>query len=59
MASVAAHMMRVQDKLMPELSQIQVPTLICSGTDDKLTAVSGDRNLLYFRSANVPFPVLS
>jgi len=41
MASVAAHMMRVQDKLMPELSQIQVPTLICSGTDDKLTAVSG------------------
>ena len=45
MASVAAHMMRVQDKLMPELSQIQVPTLICSGTDDKLTAVSGDRNL--------------
>lgn len=66
MAGVAVHMMRVQDKLMPELSQIQVPTLICSGTDDKLTAVSGDRNLLYFKkyfinflSANVPFPVLS
>ena len=41
MAGVAVHMMSVQDKLMAQMSQIQVQTLICSGTADKLTAVSG------------------
>ena len=46
MAGVAVHMMAVQDQLMAEMNQIQVQTLICSGTDDKLTAVSGNRALL-------------
>ena len=41
MAGVAVHMMSVQDKLMAQMHQIQVQTLICSGTADKLTAVSG------------------
>ena len=41
MAGVAVHMMAVQDKLMAEMNQVQVQTLICSGTDDRLTAVSG------------------
>ena len=42
MAGVAVHMMAVQDKLMAEMNQIQVQTLICSGTEDRLTAVSGN-----------------
>ena len=42
MAGRAVHMMAVQDQLMVEMNQIQVQTLICSGTDDRLTAVSGN-----------------
>lgn len=41
MAGTAVHMMAVQDKLMAQMNQIQVKTLICTGTDDKLTAFSG------------------
>jgi len=41
MAGIAVHMMSVQDKLMTQMNQIQVRTLICSGTEDRLTAVSG------------------
>ena len=44
MAGIAVHMMSVQDKLMTQINQIQVQTLICSGTDDKVTAVSGKIN---------------
>ena len=42
MAGRVVHMMAVQDQLMVEMNQIQVQTLICSGTDDRLTAVSGN-----------------
>ena len=54
MAGVAVHMMSVQDKLMAQMNQIQVQTLICSGTADKLTAVSGkiDPGTCLFGHAN-------
>ena len=45
MAGIAVHMMSVQDKLMTQMNQIQVRTLICSGTEDRLTAVSGNGTL--------------
>ena len=48
MAGVAVHMMAVQDKLFSQMNQIQVQTLICSGTDDKLTAVSGNQDFISF-----------
>ena len=42
MASVLVHMMTVQDKLMTEFDQIEVRTLICAGTDDRLSSLSGE-----------------
>ena len=41
MACVVVHMMAVQDKLMTEFDQIEVRTLICAGTDDRLSSLSG------------------
>ena len=42
MACVLVHMMTVQDKLMTEFDQIEVRTLICAGTDDRLSSLSGE-----------------
>ena len=42
MACVVVHMMTVQDKLMTEFDQIEVRTLICTGTDDRLSSLSGE-----------------
>ena len=42
MAYVLVHMMTVQDKLMTEFDQIEVRTLICAGTDDRLSSLSGE-----------------
>ena len=41
MACAAVHMMTIQDKLMTEFDQIKVRTLICAGTDDRLSSLSG------------------
>ena len=41
MAYVAVHMMEAQNKLMEEIDQITVQTLICAGTEDKLCSISG------------------
>ena len=38
------HMLQVQTKLMTELNQIQVKTLICQGTDDKFCSVEGTKH---------------
>ena len=43
MARTAYHMLEVQNKLMTELNQIQVKTLICQGTDDRICSVKGSR----------------
>ena len=46
MACVAVQMMAIQDKLMTEFDQIEVRTLICAGTDDRLSSLSGKRKIL-------------
>ena len=46
MACVAVHMMAVQDKLMTEFDQIEVQTIICAGTDDRLSSLSGKGKIL-------------
>ena len=46
MAYVAVHMMGVQNKLMDEIDQIVVPTLICVGTGDKFCSIEGTQQLI-------------
>ena len=41
MAFAAVHMMAVQEKIMVDLHEIQVQTLICAGTDDKMISIRG------------------
>lgn len=43
MACTAVHMMEVQDKLIEEVNQIEVQTLICAGTDDRMCSTKGSR----------------
>ena len=43
MVRTAYHMLQVQTKLMTELDQIKVKTLICQGTDDKFCSVEGSK----------------
>lgn len=40
----AYHMFEVQAKLMTELNQIEVKTLICQGTDDRVCSVEGAKH---------------
>ena len=46
MAYVAVHIMGVQNKLMDEIDQIVVPTLICVGTGDKFCSIEGTQQLI-------------
>ena len=46
MASTAVHTMAVQDKLIEEVHQIEVQTLICAGTDDKICSTQGYNKVL-------------
>ena len=43
MARTAMHMLNVQTKLMTEINQITVKTLICQGTDDRLCSFEGSK----------------
>ena len=43
MARTAIHMLNVQTKLVTELNQIRVKTLVCQGTDDRLCSVEGSK----------------
>ena len=43
MARTAMHMLNVQTKLMTEINQIKVKTLICQGTDDRLCSFEGSK----------------
>ena len=44
MARTAYHMLEVQKKLMTVLNQIQVNTLFCHGTDDRICSIEGSRH---------------
>ena len=44
MVRTAYHILEVQTKLMTELNQIEVKTLICQGTDDRLCSVEGTKH---------------
>lgn len=44
MAYMAVHGIAVQEKLIDELHQIEVKTLICAGTDDKINSTEGNCN---------------
>ena len=46
MACTAVHMMAVQDKLIDEVHKIEIQTLICAGTDDKMCSTQGSRYLI-------------
>ena len=41
MASTAVHFMAVQEKIIDEIHEIEVQTLICAGTDDKVCSTKG------------------
>ena len=41
MASTAVHMMAVQEKIIDEIHEIELQTLICAGTDDKVCSTQG------------------
>ena len=43
MARTAIHMLNVQTKLMTEMNQIEVKTLVCQGTDDRLCSAEGSK----------------
>ena len=44
MARTAYHMLQVQTKLITELNQIKVKTLICQGTGDRICSVEGSKH---------------
>ena len=41
MASTAVHMMAVQEKIIDEIHEIEVQTLMCAGTEDKVCSTQG------------------